>query len=109
MGKPLVVTYYPLLKCITKIKDKRLQRKVLRQLCKEKRFKQCICELVDNTVKENIKLSTADKKRLNKESDVIRSVLKKREKINQTGGFLNIVVPLLATVVGEIIASRIKK
>lgn len=109
MKRPLVATYYPLLKCVTKIKDKKIQRKVLRQLCKEKLFKNCICEIVDNTVKENINFSDRDKKRINREAKVIRAVQKKKRNFEQTGGFLNIVVPLLATVVGELISSKLKK
>lgn len=108
MGKPLVLAYLPLLKALTSIKDKKLQRRLLKALCKEKKFKTCICEIAHNTIKENILLSKRDKRRLNKQSLLIRGISKKK-KIQQAGGFLNIVVPLLAAQLGELIFSKIKK
>ena len=105
---PLIVQYYPILRAITRIKDKEMQRKMLKFLCKEKKFKHCICELAHNTVKQNLPLSKKDKTRLNKQASLVKSILKKK-KIDQSGGFLNVVVPLLATVVGELIASRVRK
>lgn len=108
MGKPLVLTYLPLLKALTSIKDKKLQRRLLRALCKEKKFKNCVCELAHNTIKQNILLSEQDKRRLNKHSSLIRG-LSKKKKLQQAGGFLNIVVPLLAAQLGQLIFSSIKQ
>lgn len=106
--QPLTVQYYPLLRALTRVHDKKLQRKLLRMLCREKKFKTCVCEIAHNTIKGNIALTAKDKKRINRHSTIVRKILRKKS-IDQSGGFLNIVVPLLASVVGEIISSRLKK
>lgn len=108
MAKSLFHTYLPVLKVVTSIKDKKLKRRLLRTLCREARFKDCICEIANNTVKENFLLSPKDKKRLNKQAPIVRALLKKK-RVTQSGGFLNIVVPLLASQLGELIFSKIKK
>lgn len=101
----LLIEFYPLLRAITRIKDEKCRRKCLKALAKDDRFAACLKEISVNVMKDNMKLSVKDKKRLNKHSKIVRSLVKS-QKISQSGGFLNIVVPLLATVVADLIARR---
>lgn len=105
MSRELIVDYFPLLQALTKIREGSAKKSLLRQLTKDPNFKLCLQEIAANVAKGAVDLSTKDKRRLNKHSDVIRR-LKRNKSVSQSGGFLNIVVPLLATIVGELIANR---
>lgn len=101
----LVKRYYPLLVAVVKIKDVKCRNKILKELSKDEDFAKCMKEITENVLEENITLSVKDKKRLNKHAKVITNLQKGRG-ISQSGGFLNIVVPLLATVVSELLSRR---
>lgn len=103
MTRELVVDYFPILKALTKIKESPAKTKLLRQLTRDPDFKRCMQEIAKNVTR--IPLSAKDKKMLNKHTDVIRR-LRRKKSVSQSGGFLNIIVPLLATIVGELIANR---
>lgn len=105
MSRELIVDYFPLLQALTKVKEGPGKRQLLRQLTKDPDFKRCLQEIAVNITKGAVDLSAKDKRRLNKHSDVIRR-LKRSKSVSQSGGFLNIVVPLLATIVGELIANN---
>lgn len=105
MSRELVVDYFPLLQALTNVKEGSSKRKLLRQLAKDADFKRCLQEIAKNVTTGAVPLSAKDKKNLNRHSDVIRR-LQRSESVSQSGGFLNIIVPLLATIVGELIANR---
>lgn len=105
MTRELIVDFYPVLKAVSRVKDKQMRKRLLQQLSRDRDFRLCIQELAKNVAKEVVPLSVRDKRRLNREAPVVRDLIRAR-KISQSGGFLNIVVPLLATVVAELIASR---
>jgi len=101
----LITEFYPLLQALTRIKDEKCRQKCLKALARDKRFSACMKEIVTNLMDENIQLSVKDKKRINKHAKIVRS-LAKSQKISQSGGFLNVVVPLLASVVAELISGK---
>jgi len=101
----LITEFYPLLQALTKIKDEKCRHKCLKALAKDERFAACMKEIATNLMDENIQLTVKDKRKINKHATVVRS-LAKSEKISQSGGFLNIVVPLLASVVAELLARK---
>lgn len=105
MTQTLLEQYWPLLQAVTKIKNRAAQRTVLRHLRKHKPFVQLLKEISVNTVNQNIKLDARHKRRLNKHSKVIKGLTKSRY-VDQAGGFLGIVVPILATVIGELLRKR---
>lgn len=98
---------FPLLRAIAKIKDKKGQELILRQLTKHRPFVVLLREIAQNTIDENIKLSAKDKKKLNKHSEVIRA-LTKQKKVHQSGGFLGIIVPLLAASIAGLVRDNVK-
>lgn len=104
----LVEKYLPLLQAVVKVKNVRCRQMILKELGKDKQFATCLREITENLLDGNVDLSVKDKRRLNRHAKVIKS-LQKGKGVSQSGGFLNIVIPLLATVVGELIASAAKK
>lgn len=107
MSEILLARYYPLLKAITGMCGT-CRKRLLTKLAQDPEFVKCMREITENVLKENVELSVKDKRRLNRHAKVISS-LRKSKGVTQSGGFLNIVVPLLASVVGELIASRVSK
>lgn len=106
----LAVKYYPVLKALVSIKDKKVQQRLLKALCREQVFRNCICEIARNTAKQNISLSAKDKSKINKHSIVVKRLLRKKPSgFNQSGGFLNVAVPLLAATIGELIGNAVRK
>ena len=103
--KPLIVHYYPLLKALSKIKPATLQQKVLRKLRSDEEFVRCLREVCRNIADSIVKLSDREKRRLNRHSKVIRGIIKKQKKqVEQSGGFIQIAVPLLASVISSLLA-----
>ena len=105
MKKSLLSVYWPLLKAICLIKNKSCQRTVLRHLRKDKQFVTLLQEISENTVRQNIRLSKRDKLRLEKHADIIRA-LKKQRKVDQAGGFLGVIVPILAAEIFDLITRK---
>ena len=99
----LLAVYWPLLRAITKIKDKRCQQKILRHLKKDKNFVAVLREISINTIKQNVALTEKDKRKLNRYSSVIRSLTKSRS-VEQAGGFLGTIVPILASIVLDLVS-----
>jgi hypothetical protein len=96
---------FPLIEAVAKIKKKEVQRVVLRHLSKNRRFVSCLQEIAKNTIAGNLPLTKFHKKRLNKHSTVVRGLVKKR-KVQQSGGFIGAVLPLLASIVGDILLTK---
>ena len=100
--EPLLATYFPLVKAVAAIKSKKNKRLILKQLSKDAGFAGCLREIAKNIIAQDINLEESDKKKLNKHSKIVRH-LANSKKIEQSGGFLNIAVPILASIVSEII------
>lgn len=98
--------YFPLLQAIASIRSKRAQRLVLKHLKKHRPFVVLLRELAENTVKQNIKISAENKKKLNKHSTVIKALVKKKQ-VEQSGGFLGVIVPLLAQAIAGLVAQNV--
>jgi hypothetical protein len=98
--------YFPLLRAIAKIKDRKAQALILKQLTKHKPFVVLLREIAQNIIEQNIELTATDKKRLNKHSEVIRGLTKKK-KVHQSGGFLGVIVPLLAASIAGLVRDHV--
>lgn len=105
MSPPLIKTFFPLLRAVSRIKNKKIQKQLLRELKKDKLVVKCMREVALNTIKQNIRFSASDKKKLNRHSTIIRSLAKKRS-LEQAGGYLNIVLPILATVLSDLLLPK---
>lgn len=98
--------YYPLLKAVASIKNKKAQRLVLNHLKKHRPFVVLLRELAENTVNQNITFTEGQKKKLNRHAKVIKALVRKK-KVEQSGGFLGVVVPLLAAEIAGLIARNV--
>ena len=98
----LLVKFWPLLQAISSIKSKHCRAQVLRQLKKNKDFVACLREIATNAVRGNVVLSKTDKHKLNKHAKVIKALTRSRS-VEQAGGFLGAIVPILAAIAFELI------
>ena len=78
---------------------------ILKQLKKNKKIVNCMKEVARNLMSGKLNLSAADKRKLNKHSSIVRSLAKGR-KVEQSGGFLNIALPILASVVSSLLLKQ---
>lgn len=106
MIPPRLQRYFPLLRAVASIKDKRAQQLVLKHLKKHRPFVVLLRELAENTIQQNIRLTKKDKKKLNRHAEVIKSLVKKK-KVEQSGGFLGVIVPLLAAEIAGLVARHV--
>ena len=100
--RPLIHVYYPLLCAVAAVRHKKCQQQILNQLKKNKRIVGCMKEIAKNLIKGDLKLSKTDKRKLNRHSNLIRS-LAKGKSIEQSGGFLNLALPILASVISGLL------
>jgi ribosomal protein L19 len=103
----------PKLEIISQLKSLKARKLVLAEFSNDDQFCKAIREIVRNTINKNVKLSEQEKKRLRKYKKVIVALGNKRKDkkktkalLQQTGTgiFLPIVVPLVATVIKELLS-----
>jgi adenine-specific DNA methylase len=109
-----LIKQWPKLQLVCGIKNVKSRKIILSEFSRDKDFCSAVRELVKNTVNKNIKLSVNDKTKLRKQRKILLGILakrtahkRKRRLINQTGsGFLPIVIPLVAQLIGELINKK---
>lgn len=106
-AKQRLVTNFESIQCIAKL-CKKCRVKYLRHRCKNNDFRMCVREVAHNLLKSNIPLSTKQKRQLNRIGKTVKDVTGDRN-YHQAGGFLNIAIPILASIVSELIASKVSK
>jgi len=101
---------FPKLSFICKIKDPKLRKKLLINIADNCLF-QALHEIAVNTIKGRVPLSNSQKRKLSKHKSTLSKLAKngkpnKKGKlilIKQSGGFLPILLPAIATVLSSII------
>lgn len=105
----------PLLKIVSKLSQKN-RNNILKELGGEKTVYNAFHEIAHNTLKGNYKLSKPQLKKLKPHNNVLkklciksnRNCCKKRKKlIVQSGGFLPILIPAIATILSSIISRNV--
>jgi len=99
------------LKVIASIRDKRKRNARLKAFADHMNLFDALKEVATNTINMNLPLNPNQKTKLRRYSKIIRelaskrkrSKLQKRKLIEQSGGFLPILIPLVASVIGEVI------
>jgi hypothetical protein len=84
------------------------RRTLLRVLCRDKKFIKAVRLICANTVKNRVSLSTADKRRLRNHAKTIAYVARSsrggtRRIVQNGGGFLSVLFPIVASLVGAAI------
>lgn len=103
-----------LLDLIGSIKNTRMRNAILRDLSSNKDIFNSLSEICYNLAYENIRISPQDKKKLKKHKALIvelatkpRVRKKQKELVSQSGGFLPIIIPLVTSIVGELISKAL--
>jgi hypothetical protein len=97
-------------------KCKKLQKSILKEMSKNDVYFKALYEIVRNIYLKNIKLKQSDKLKLKKNAKVLNNILSnpksKRKRsllVNQSGGFLPFILPLVGTAISELISYAIGK
>jgi hypothetical protein len=108
MSENLKNMFVPL-KLLSQIKNKDIRKNATCDFCKNENLYKAIKEIALNIVNKNIPLTNKDKKKLKKYKKDIYLLSKQKFKskrkqkvLQQTGGFLPILIPLVATILGQI-------
>lgn len=99
--------------------NKKLRKSILDEMSKEECFFEALYEIVNNVFLKNIdfkKLTPAQKRKAKKFLPLLRKIHKhpkskgiRRKIVKQTGGWISFVLPILTSVVGEIINNAVRK
>ena len=102
----------PFLRLIAGISRNDIRKAILKKLSEDPSFLKALREIAKNTVRRKINLSSAEVKKLQKHKRLIASIAKTKNSIDKrrklavkSGGFLPILIPLIATIIGEVIKS----
>ena len=100
--------YIEQFKFISKIRDEKLRKGILKQFGNDDKFFCALEEVVENTLKNNVPLPGKEKKRLKKYKRVLFQFLKpvknkrkKKQLISQSGRFLPILIPLIVSLLSQ--------
>lgn len=100
------------LEIVAGLKSTKARKIILSEFSKDVNFCKAVRELVKNTVKKNIKLTESQKKKLRRYRSVLEGILKKKTSHKRrqalmcqtgTGVFLPIVVPIVASLLSELL------
>jgi hypothetical protein len=99
------------LRFIASIKDPSLRKKILSSMHNDCLYL-ALNEIALNTVKGNLKLKSQQKKKLYKHRNLIKKLstktnnrVKRRKLVTQSGGFLPILIPALASILTTLITN----
>jgi predicted nucleotidyltransferase len=98
-----------ILEYISTIRDKKLRQANLRYVSKDPRFYSTLREIAYNAVRGNIKVPKHVVNKLNKYKRVLRGLVKKeksklkqRKLVEQSGGFLPYLIPIVSTLLSTL-------
>lgn len=106
--------YWVPLQIVTQIRDRNAKKKILRILAKNKDFRLLIREIMNYAVNRDIQITPAQEKKLKKYKRVILGLANKRKgrtsanRIAQTGGFLQFIIPALLPIVVDLVTDVVR-
>lgn len=106
----------PILKYVSNVKSGLKRKRILKEISSDPHIYDAICEVCLNTVKGNIELSPADRKKLKSHKKCLVALASrkgargyKRQLVVQSGGaILPILIPAVASIVSSIISAANK-
>lgn len=103
----------PFLRALAKIKDSKSRKTALNEVSGETKIQKALREIAKNVVRRKLKLTKKHLAGLVRHKRTISSLTKKKlsqpKKKNlvvQSGGFLPILIPLVASILGEVIKAK---
>lgn len=112
--KKTLAKYWVALDLVTQIRQPKLKKKVLLILAKNKDFRLLIREIMNYAINRNIEITPEQERKLKKYKRVIIGLAKKRKgktsanRIAQTGGFLQFILPALLPIVADLVTDAIR-
>ncbi len=106
-----VVSTIPFLKVVSRLPDKS-RKIVLNDLSEDQTVYDALSEIAHNTIKGNVKLKKSQSKKLKHHSNVLKqlcclknkkNIQKRKKLVVQSGGFLPILIPSIAALLGSLI------
>jgi hypothetical protein len=106
---------YKVLRLVGKVKNERLRTAILKEIACDENVYRALREIIVNTLKGNVPLTTAQKAKLRRQRKFIeklscnkrKSIHKKRELVRQSGGFLQIAAPAVALLLQRLFANQV--
>lgn len=104
------------LQALTRVKDRDSREVVLKHLGDDKILYDALSEIARNYLKGNINLSTSQSKKIKRHSKVLKELCckknrkcakKRKELLVQSGGFLPILIPAVASIISAIISRTV--
>jgi hypothetical protein len=102
------------MRVLTKTENKNLQKSLLNDMSCEECYFKALYEIVWNLCKKKIQLTALDKENLKQHVRILGKILDKPQSkvkrasvVKQSGGFLNIAIPLVITTLSEIFRNAI--
>lgn len=100
--------YFVVLEHLAQVNNRKDRKVLLRVFSRNPLFIKALREICSNTINGGLSLSQKDKNRLRKHKDIIVCLATKnkavKRKLIQTGsGFLSVILPLVASVVGALL------
>lgn len=101
---------WPCLRLVSSVKTPKLRKTILSHLAKDNDFCSACREISKNIVKRKIVIKGVKARRLKRFKKLITALSKKKNSkgvklklVRQSGGWLAAVIPLVATVIGELL------
>ncbi len=104
------------MKIVCNTKCARLRKSFLKEMSKKDDFFKALFEIVHNISLKKLKLKPSDKRKLKHHMKIMNKIIakpkskvKRSKIINQSGGFITAILPLVVTAVSELISYAISK
>ena len=95
---------------------RKIKKSIINEMSKNDCFFEALFEIIENLRIGKLKLPPSKLKHLKKHLNILdgingkpRSNFRRRKLVKQSGGFLHIILPILTTVVAELIGNAISK
>jgi len=111
MSKSLQKTFH-FLRLISQIKNEKKRKVLMKEICEDETIYKALSEIAKNQIKGNIKLDKKQSKKLKRHSKLLKKLCLKKDKITlkkrknlvvQSGGFLPLLLPTVALILGSIL------
>ena len=107
----LLEKYWPILKILVQLKNKTARQELLKILAKDRDFRRLIRSLCSNVYNKRVEVSPSARRKLVRYKGIIVKLCdkklpkrKKQQLTVQSGGFLPVLIPLFATIIGSLLA-----
>jgi hypothetical protein len=103
------------LRLVSRVKNERLRTAILREIACDENVYQALQEIIVNTLKGNVPLTAAQKRKLHQQRKFIKTLScnkrrsirkKKKDIVLQSGGFLAIAAPAVALLLQRLFSNQ---